>query len=51
MAVGKRIPRDLATGILKDLTQYEVKHKSIHISNGKRLRSLVDVNEVEIAGK
>lgn len=50
MAVGKWIHRDLATGILRDLTLYEVKYGNIHISNGKTLRSLVDVNEVEIAG-
>ena len=49
MAVGKWIHRDLATGITRDVTPYEVKYGNIYISNGKTLRNLVDVNELEIA--
>ncbi|MCX5998038.1 MAG: hypothetical protein NTU41_00180 [Chloroflexi bacterium] len=51
MAVGKWILRNLASGMARKLTRYEVKQGCIDISGGKRLRNIAKVNAVEISGK
>ncbi|MCX5999998.1 MAG: hypothetical protein NTU41_10535 [Chloroflexi bacterium] len=51
MPAGKGIARDLASGVSRKLTPYEVGRGYIYLSHGRDLRNLAEVNEVEIGGE